>query len=117
MKDDDTTEAGTPRVDKRTGPDRFEIEVDGKVAGFTQFVDHDGSRVFFHTEVSPEFGGQGLAGTLVRRALDETRAEELRVVAVCPYVKKYVETHHDWADLVDRPTRETLRAIPRGQRR
>lgn len=102
-----------PEVTKQTGPDRFEITVDGTVAGFAQFVDHDGSRVFYHTEVFPEFGGQGLAGVLVKQALEATRDEGMRIVPVCPYVKKYVTTHDEWAEQVDRPTRETLHAIPR----
>ena len=50
-------------VSRETGPDRFEVSSDGAVAGFAQFVDHDGRRVFFHTEIGEEFGGQGLAGT------------------------------------------------------
>ncbi|WP_109472860.1 GNAT family N-acetyltransferase [Ornithinimicrobium cavernae] len=102
-----------PTVRRQSDPERFEISVDGTVAGFTEFVDHDGSRIFFHTEVSPEFGGQGLAGQVVRQALESTRDEGLRIVAVCPYVKKYVETHQEWAEHVDRVTRDMLRAIPR----
>ena len=54
-------------VSRETGPDRFEVSCDGAVAGFAQFVDHDGRRVFFHTEIGEEFGGQGLAGTVVER--------------------------------------------------
>ena len=102
-----------PEVTKQTGPDRFEITVDGTVAGFAQFVDHDGSRVFHHTETFPEFGGQGLAGIVVKQALEATRDEGMRIVPVCPYVKKYVTTHDEWAEHVDRPTRETLHAVPR----
>ncbi|USQ77445.1 GNAT family N-acetyltransferase [Ornithinimicrobium cryptoxanthini] len=102
-----------PEVTKQTGPDRFELTVDGTTAGFAQFVDHDGSRVFYHTEVFPEFGGQGLAGVMVKEALGATREEGLRIVPVCPYVKKYVTKHEEWTDHVDRPTREMLHAIPK----
>ncbi len=106
-------------VSRRTGPDRFEISLDGEPAGLTRFVDADGRRVFFHTEVDKEHSGKGLGGTLVAGALEATRAEGLRVVAVCPFVKKYVETHQEWAGEVDAATPALLRAIPRssGSRR
>ena len=100
-------------VIRSTGPDRFEIQVDGAVGGFAQFVDHAGSRVFFHTVVDPAFKGQGLGGILVSHALEATRDEGLRIVAVCPFVKGYVEKHPEWNEHVDAPTRETLGAIPR----
>jgi hypothetical protein len=100
-------------VRKHAGPERFELTVDGAAAGFAQFVDLDEHRIFYHTEVFPEFSGQGLAATIVDHALHETRAEGLRIVAVCPYVKKYVNTHDEWADAVDPVTPSMLRAIPR----
>lgn len=97
---------------RRSAPDRFEISLDGTPVGFTQFVEVAGKRVFFHTEVEPGHEGQGLAGTLVRQALETTQAEGLRVVAVCPFVKKYVQTHPEWSDLVDPVTPDVLRALP-----
>ena len=98
-------------VRRETGPDRFEITVDGTVAGLARFVDVDGRRVFFHTEVGEEFGGRGLAGTLVGGALAQTRDEGLRVVAVCPYVKRYVERHPEHQDLTDPVTPAALDAV------
>ncbi|AXH96816.1 GNAT family N-acetyltransferase [Ornithinimicrobium avium] len=100
-------------VSRRTGPDRFEISVDGAAAGFTLFVDHEGRRIFYHTEVDPEHGGRGLAGEVVGTALQRTVDEGMRVVAVCPYVKKYVNTHEEFAGHVDAATPQMLRAIPR----
>lgn len=100
-------------VTRHTAPDRFEVEADGVAAGFAQFVDHAGSRVFFHTVVEEAFGGRGLGGVLVGQALAATRDEGLRIVAVCPFVKGYVAKHPEWAEFVDAPTPETLAAIPR----
>ncbi len=95
-------------------PDRFEISVDEDVAGFAQFIDRDGQRIFFHTEIDPQFGGRGLAGIVVGHALDATREDGLRAVPVCPFVKKYVERHSDYADIVDPVTPAALAAVPRG---
>ena len=100
-------------VSRQSGPDRFEIVVDGAVAGLTQFVDDDGRRIFFHTEVGDEYGGRGLAKTLVARALDATRAEGLRVVPVCPYVKRFVEKHPEHQDNVDPVTPDAVAVVRR----
>lgn len=99
-------------VQVRQADRQFEVVVDGKVAGKTQFFEQDGKRVFFHTEVGDEYGGQGLAGILVKDALDTTRSEGLRVVAVCPYVAAYVKKHDDeYGDLVDPATPEILQKL------
>ncbi len=95
--------------------DRFEISVDGTRAGLTQFLEADGQRIFFHTEVGDEYEGQGLAGELVSRALDATREAGLRVVPVCPYVKRFVGRHTGYADLVDPVTPDALAAVRASQ--
>ena len=80
---------------------RFEILVDGKVAGFADYRLLPTKIVFTHTEVLPEYEGQGLAGKLVGHALDASRDTGLRVVPLCPYVAKYIERHPAYQDLVD----------------
>lgn len=99
-------------VSRETGPDRFEVSSDGAVAGFTHFVDHDGRRVFFHTEIGEEFGGQGLAGTVVEAAVRATRDEGLTVVPVCSYVTKWLTKHTGHGATVAQPTPDDLAAIP-----
>lgn len=103
--------AGPMTTDVTLRGDRFEISVDGTRAGLTQFVDTDGQRIFFHTELGDEYAGQGLGGELVARALDATREAGLRVVPVCPYVKRFLGKHEEYADLVDRVTPDALAAV------
>lgn len=98
-------------VSRQSDPERFEITSEGEVAGFTQFVDHDGRRVLFHTEIGEEFGGQGLAGIVVEEAVKSTREEGLTVVAVCPYVKKWLTKHPEHDDISEAPTPADLAAI------
>jgi predicted GNAT family acetyltransferase len=81
--------------------DRFSIEVDGKKAGFTEYADRDGQRIFPHTEVSDDFGGRGLATILISEALHATRDAGLRIVAVCPMVAGFVANHPEFADVAD----------------
>lgn len=60
-------------------------------AGFAQYLDHAGERIFYHTEVDEAYGGRGLASILIGQALTDTTAEGPRIVAVCPFVKNYLE--------------------------
>ncbi|HEY9495446.1 MAG TPA: GNAT family N-acetyltransferase [Intrasporangium sp.] len=105
------TDPDTQTVTQNRERGRFEIAVDGKRVGLARYVEDDGRRIFFHTEVDEAFSGEGLASVLVRQALDATREEGLRVIAVCPYVAAYVKRHHDWDDLLDRADRQALDAL------
>ncbi|WP_395298107.1 GNAT family N-acetyltransferase [Kitasatospora hibisci] len=85
---------------------RYEILVDGKPAGFTEYRDHGTQRVFFHTVVDEEYAGQGLASVLVREALTDVRATGRRIVPICPYVAKFLTKHDDFTDITDPVTPE-----------
>lgn len=105
---DNATEVEVARSSDR---DRYEITVDDQQAGFTEYVDRNGQRIFYHTEIGKDFGGRGLGSTLIDHALAETRAAGLRIVPVCPFVKKYLETHHGFDDVVDKATPDALTAV------
>jgi predicted GNAT family acetyltransferase len=49
---------------------------------------------------------------LIAEALAATRADGLRIVAVCPMVAGYVKKHPEFDDIVDRPTPEILESLP-----
>ncbi|MDZ5621920.1 GNAT family N-acetyltransferase [Nocardioides bizhenqiangii] len=80
---------------------RFEIHVeDGRLAGFAEYVGRDGVREFVHTVVKDQFEGQGIGGKLARAALDQTRADGLKVVATCPFIKGWIGKHPDYEGLL-----------------
>lgn len=87
----------------RDAPDRsrFEITVDGKLAGFSEYRSRPGRIVFTHTEVGDAYQGRGLAAKLVRAALDRARRLGLEVTPLCPYVAEYIRRHPEYLDLVD----------------
>jgi uncharacterized protein len=78
---------------------RYEIQVDGILAGFTQAIEDGDVVTFPHTEVFDQFEGQGLAAELVGGALDDVRVRGKKVVATCPYVSRFIDRHPDYADL------------------
>jgi len=87
-------------------PGRFTITVDGQPAGFTQFADRHGQRVFFHTEIDDEFEGRGLGTIVVGEALEATKNARLHIVPVCKLVAAYVEQHSELGDIADPATPE-----------
>jgi uncharacterized protein len=89
---------------------RYEATIDGRLAGFAVYRDEGTSRVFLHTEVFPEFEGKGVGSALARGALDDVRASGRSLVALCPFVRAYIERHPDYVDLVDHGLDASLRA-------
>jgi uncharacterized protein len=107
-----TPETGdaAPQVADAPERHRYEISVGGRQVGYAAYLDVDGQRIFYHTVIEQEFSGRGMAGRLVSAALEATRSHGRRVVPVCPYVAKYVKSHHDFDDIVDPVTPAALEA-------
>jgi predicted GNAT family acetyltransferase len=73
------------RIARNDDADRYEILVDGRVAGFTEYeADAEGRHVFPHTEIDPAYGGRGLGTKLVAAAMEGEAARGVSVVPVCP---------------------------------
>jgi uncharacterized protein len=79
---------------------RFEIEVDGQVVGFTRYRRRPGTIAFLHTQIDPAHEGQGLGSTLVSAALTEARRESAQVLPYCLFVRSYIQRHSEFLDLV-----------------
>ena len=91
---DDTRNDGEIEVVRNDGAERYEVIVDGTVAGFAEFApDEHGRLVFPHTEIDPAYGGRGLATRLVGAAMADVAARGETVVPVCPFVVKYLQEH------------------------
>ncbi|MCD9199691.1 GNAT family N-acetyltransferase [Aeromicrobium wangtongii] len=90
----------TNNVVHNTDQRRYEILVDGILAGFAE-AHEDGDVVTMpHTEIFEQFGGQGLGSELVSGALDDIRVRGKKIVPTCSYVERFVQKHRDYADLV-----------------
>ena len=83
--------------------DRFELVLDGELAGYTEYRLTDRTITFTHTEILGAQREHGLGGRLVREALDQVREHtDYRVVAQCPFVAKWMSEHPDYQDLLNR---------------
>jgi predicted GNAT family acetyltransferase len=85
---------------------RYEIQVDGEPAGFTEYEPGEQALAFMHTEIDPRFKGQGLGSRLVSEALDDARRRQLDVLPFCEFVRSFLASHADYVDLVPADRRE-----------
>ncbi|MGZ0153566.1 GNAT family N-acetyltransferase [Kribbella sp. WER1] len=83
----------------------------GAVIGEEDYVDVDEQRVLFHTGVSDDYSGQGLASQLVRAVVDDIIAQGYSIVPVCPYVAAWLPKHPEYGEHVVKPRPEHLRAV------
>ena len=89
-----------PRVTDNPETHRFEAHVDGRLAGYAEYQLTDQLVVFTHTEVDPQFEGRGIGSAIARFALDQMVAANTRkALAVCPFIKGWIQRHPDYADL------------------
>ena len=79
---------------------RFEIHVDGRLAGFAAYRGEPGRITFTHTEIDDMYAGNGFGGILVRGALDGVRERKVAVLPECPFVRGWIERHPEYLDLV-----------------
>ncbi|HEX4432976.1 MAG TPA: GNAT family N-acetyltransferase [Frankiaceae bacterium] len=79
---------------------RFEIAVDGELAGFASYHRVGENLDFTHTEIDDRFEGQGLGSTLIRAGLEAARERGMGVLPHCPFVRSFIERHAEFLDLV-----------------
>jgi hypothetical protein len=89
-------------VEHNEAAHRFEMKVDGHLARADYTRNGDVLR-FHHTEVPRELEGRGIAAAIVNAAFDYAKANSLRVLPACSYVRTYMLRHP-----------ETQRLLPEG---
>jgi predicted GNAT family acetyltransferase len=80
---------------------RFETTVDGDVA-VAEYYREGNTITFTHTIVPEQMEGKGIAGAIVKAALEHARSEKLEVVPQCAFVASYIKRHPEYEDLVRR---------------
>jgi uncharacterized protein len=95
----------------RDDPDnhRFVAETDDDaVIGVAVYHLRKGRYFFVHTEVEPEYEGEGVGSSLVRFSLDAVRNLGASVVPLCPFFAAWIDQHSSYQDLVDRETLDQI---------
>ena len=88
------------KIEQRPERQRFDATLEG-AHGHLDYRLAPGVLTIVHTEVDRALEGRGVAGALVRAALDHAQAHGLKVDPVCDYARSYMER---------RPETKALRA-------
>jgi len=88
------------RVFDNPAEDRYEAQIDGKLAGAAYYELRPGRIVFVHTEVPQAFEGRGVGSLLAKDALDDVRSKGLKVIARCRFIARYIREHPEYQDLL-----------------
>lgn len=89
-------------ADVRNNPEaqRYELHLEGRLAGVADYRLQGDAIVFPHTEIDPSIRGQGLGAVLVKAALDDVRGTGRRVVPACWFVAEFISDNPDYQDLL-----------------
>lgn len=89
---------------------RFELWLNGDLVGIMGYYESEltkGGRAgrpmvvsFMHTVITEDFGHRGLAGVLVRGALDHARVYGWKVRPVCTYVQRFLADNPEYREVV-----------------
>jgi predicted GNAT family acetyltransferase len=82
---------------------RYELLLDGELAGYAEYRTPPGRIVFTHTVVHPGHEGQGLGTALAKHVLDDAVARGERIVPRCPFIAAYLRRHPGYEEFVDWP--------------
>ena len=79
---------------------RFEITIDGELAGFVDYRRDGDEYALPHTKVFSQFEGRGVGGQLISGALTEIAARGGSVLPYCPFVPKVIRDNPQFLELV-----------------
>ena len=89
-----------PELKHNEAQSRYELHLDGKLAGHADYRKHGDVVEFTHTETHKAFEGQGVGSKVAAFALEDVRRCGLKADPRCPFIAKYIEKHPEYTDLV-----------------
>ena len=79
----------------------FVVDVDGEQLGELQYFTSAPGRITInHTEVDEKLRGQHVGDKLVTAAVEYARANDLKIVPVCPFAKKVIDRNAGLQDVL-----------------
>ena len=85
---------------ERANRRRYEVYADDVPAGLLSYRLAGDRLCLIHTEIESPYEGNGLGSVLVKHVLEEARQRQRTVVAYCPYVQGWIDSHTEYSDLV-----------------
>jgi uncharacterized protein len=78
------------------------VRLAGTIAEMTYSRAGEMMIIIDHTEVSDAMRGRSVGQALVRRAVEDARAEGRSIVPLCPFAKAQFSRHPEWQDVLKR---------------
>ena len=94
------TDTGITR-EQSPGKGRYVLRLNGAEAELTWSVVGPTKIIADHTEVPEAMRGTGAGRRLVERLVTDARAEGVRVIALCPFVRAQAQRHPEWGDVFE----------------
>lgn len=91
-------------IERQEGPSkgRYVIRLDGAEAELTYSRAGASLIIIDHTEVPDAMRGRSVGQALVRRAVEDARAEGRSIIPLCPFAKAEIDRHPEWQDVLER---------------
>lgn len=80
---------------------RYVVRLDGAQAEMTYSRAGENMIIIDHTEVADALRGRSVGRELVRRAVEDARAEGRSIVPLCPFAKAQFARHPEWRDVLN----------------
>jgi len=77
---------------------RYQAVIAGEVAGTAHYRVRE-QKIFWHTEVKPEFEGKGVGTALAKGVFEDLHARGEKAVIECPFLTAFLKRHPEYADL------------------
>lgn len=79
----------------------FHIDVDGKQEAMMTFVYAGSDKIIIdHTEVNPGNEGKGFGKKMLMKAVEFARAENLKIIPLCPFAKSVFDKVPEISDVL-----------------
>lgn len=79
---------------------RYEVQVSGRPAGYAEYVDVCGTRIFVGARVDPEFEGHGLGSAMMHAVLEMERTAGNRIQARCTLMRRFIDRYPEYRRLL-----------------
>lgn len=78
---------------------QFEVKVEDQTA-FLIYDQTEDTLTLIETQVPKALEGKGIGSSLAKAGLEYARQNKLGVLAICPFVKAYLQKHPEYQDLI-----------------
>lgn len=91
-------------VTRNAAQNRYEVRVNGDLAGVLEYDEADGRIDMTHTEVVEQYRHEGTAEALAGGAIFDAVERDLTIVPTCPFIEAYLRKYPISGARVDWPS-------------